>query len=305
MIIGLAIVCAETAGSLEQLQGRSVLGHCLDRARRALPSLPVMIVAPEASEDLGTYCTRALLPYRQDGLIDAVRQTGWDAVICLDADQIFTDHNALQIALGLMRTGQFELVTTNGNKAHPKGTGVTAFRTTAFDGTETAWPRPTDLPGLAAAYTGTGAYVMPFEGGTPAPELDLRAGADRALTKALLEFADADPAGIPLDRLIAAARHNTRVSPWKGDSGPLLIAEIGGNHEGNFDVAKAMAASALRSGADCVKFQLYTGKTLVSPVESPVRHRHFQKFELTREQHIYLAEMCREAGVSYVSSVWD
>lgn len=92
---------------------------------------------------------------------------------------------------------------------------------------------------------------------------------------------------------------------WRGAVGPLLIAEIGGNHEGDFEVAKAMTTFAISSGADCVKFQLYRGETLVSPVESPDRHRHFQRFELTREQHIQLAEMCVAANVSYLASVWD
>jgi N-acetylneuraminate synthase/N,N'-diacetyllegionaminate synthase len=94
-------------------------------------------------------------------------------------------------------------------------------------------------------------------------------------------------------------------SPWNGKTGPFLIAEIGGNHEGNFEVAKAMCQLAIDSGTDCIKFQIYHGDTLVSPVESPDRHKHFQKFELTREQHVYLAEMCSEAGLVYCSSVWD
>ena len=93
--------------------------------------------------------------------------------------------------------------------------------------------------------------------------------------------------------------------PWQGRFGPLLIAEIGGNHEGDFDAALRMTDLAISSGADVVKFQIYTGDTLVSPVESPDRHRHFQRFELTPEQHIALAERCRAAGRIYNASVWD
>jgi len=86
---------------------------------------------------------------------------------------------------------------------------------------------------------------------------------------------------------------------------PFLISEIGGNHEGSFESAKKMAQLAIDAGSDCVKFQLYTGNGLVSSVESPERNQHFKKFELLRDQHIYLAQMCREAGVSYNASVWD
>jgi N-acetylneuraminate synthase/N,N'-diacetyllegionaminate synthase len=94
-------------------------------------------------------------------------------------------------------------------------------------------------------------------------------------------------------------------SPWSGAHGPLLIAEIGGNHEGDFPYARRLTELAITSGADAVKFQLYTGATLVNALESPDRHQHFKRFELPREQHLELAGMCRTAGVAYLASVWD
>ena len=94
-------------------------------------------------------------------------------------------------------------------------------------------------------------------------------------------------------------------APWVAGRLPLLIAEIGGNHEGDFDAASRLCDLAIRSGADYVKFQIYTGDSLVSARESPDRHRHFQRFELSPEQHIALAQRCRDAGVGYCASVWD
>ena len=92
---------------------------------------------------------------------------------------------------------------------------------------------------------------------------------------------------------------------FKGKHGPLLIAEIGGNHEGNFEYAKKLCQLAIDSDVDYVKFQIYTGDKLVSKLESPNRNKHFKKFELTKENHIYLAEMIKGAGLLYTSSVWD
>lgn len=94
-------------------------------------------------------------------------------------------------------------------------------------------------------------------------------------------------------------------SIWLGKNGPMLIAEIGGNHEGNFEYAKKLTKLAIKSGVDVVKFQIYTGNTLVNKVISPSRHEHFKKFQLKKDQHIYLAEMCRRNGVKYLASVWD
>jgi len=90
-----------------------------------------------------------------------------------------------------------------------------------------------------------------------------------------------------------------------GKYGPLLIAEIGGNHEGNFEYAKELCRLAAGTEADYVKFQIYTGETLVSTLESPSRVKHFKKFQLNREQHIYLAQMVLDAGKKYTASVWS
>ncbi len=94
-------------------------------------------------------------------------------------------------------------------------------------------------------------------------------------------------------------------SPWTGKHGPLLIAEIGGNHEGDFDYALALTQLAIDADVDYIKFQLYSGNSLVSPVENPIRNKHFKKFELSREQYIQLAQMCEAAGKKFMASVWN
>ena len=92
---------------------------------------------------------------------------------------------------------------------------------------------------------------------------------------------------------------------WQGKNGPLLIAEIGGNHEGNFNYAKQLTRQAIKSGVDVIKYQLYTGDGIVNKKISPERNKHFKKFELTKQQHIQLAKMCINAGVQYNASIWD
>lgn len=90
-----------------------------------------------------------------------------------------------------------------------------------------------------------------------------------------------------------------------GKYGPLLIAEIGGNHEGDFEYAKKLTQLAIESDADVIKFQMYSGDTLVNPIEDPSRHKHFQRFELSREQYIELAQKVTKAGKKFMASVWD
>ncbi|WP_166382081.1 MULTISPECIES: N-acetylneuraminate synthase family protein [unclassified Polaribacter] len=95
------------------------------------------------------------------------------------------------------------------------------------------------------------------------------------------------------------------INKFKGKHGPLLIAEIGGNHEGNFEYALELTKLAIDADVDYIKYQMYSGDTLVSQQESPVRNKHFKKFELSKEQYIQLAELCEANNVGFMASVWD
>jgi N,N'-diacetyllegionaminate synthase len=86
---------------------------------------------------------------------------------------------------------------------------------------------------------------------------------------------------------------------------PLLIAEIGGNHEGNFDYALQLVDLALTTPVDYVKFQIYSGDALVSSVEDPDRNAHFKKFELSIAQHEEIIQKILQSGKKYLASVWD
>jgi N-acetylneuraminate synthase/N,N'-diacetyllegionaminate synthase len=92
---------------------------------------------------------------------------------------------------------------------------------------------------------------------------------------------------------------------WAGRHGPLLVAEIGGNHEGDLAYARDLTAAAIEAGVDVVKFQVYYADDLVNPRESPDRHAHFRRFEFAPDQHLALAEQCRAGGVEYSASVWS
>jgi len=95
------------------------------------------------------------------------------------------------------------------------------------------------------------------------------------------------------------------MNAWRGKHGPFLIAEIGGNHEGDFGYATELAKQACDSGVDAVKFQIYTGDSLVSKVEDPIRNAHFKRFELSKKEYVSLAELCFDKKVIFAASVWD
>ena len=85
----------------------------------------------------------------------------------------------------------------------------------------------------------------------------------------------------------------------------FIIAEIGGNHEGDFDYAKKLLLDAAKSGADAVKFQIYKADKIVSRLEGEARNKHFKKFEMTDEQFVELAKLAEKNNIMFMASLWD
>jgi N-acetylneuraminate synthase/N,N'-diacetyllegionaminate synthase len=92
---------------------------------------------------------------------------------------------------------------------------------------------------------------------------------------------------------------------FKGKFGPLLIAEIGGNHQGNFNKAIRLTKEAISTGVDYIKFQMYSGEGIVSKNIDEERYNHFNGLSLTVEEYIYLAELCKNNNVGFMASVWN
>lgn len=98
---------------------------------------------------------------------------------------------------------------------------------------------------------------------------------------------------------------------------PKIIAEIGCNHKGDFEIAKELILLAKLSGADYAKFQKRNNKELLtseqynSPHPNEMHaygktygeHREFLEFSL--KQHAELKKFCENNGIGYASSVWD
>jgi N,N'-diacetyllegionaminate synthase len=85
----------------------------------------------------------------------------------------------------------------------------------------------------------------------------------------------------------------------------FIIAEVGGNHEGNFEYAKKLLLDVVKTGADAIKFQIYQGDKLVSQIEDPKRNKHFKKFELTEKQWIDLIRLAKKNNIVFMASIWD
>ena len=83
------------------------------------------------------------------------------------------------------------------------------------------------------------------------------------------------------------------------------IAEIGGNHQGDFKKAVDYIDLAYDAGLSTVKFQIYCGETLVNKKIDPSRVEHFNKFSFSIDEYIKLASYTRKLGLEFAASIWD
>jgi N,N'-diacetyllegionaminate synthase len=85
----------------------------------------------------------------------------------------------------------------------------------------------------------------------------------------------------------------------------ILIAEVGGNHDGDLERAYSLARLAAEHGADIVKFQTYRAEGLVNRRVSPDRYEHYRRLELPLEEWPNLSRFVQSLGCHFMSSVWD
>jgi N,N'-diacetyllegionaminate synthase len=97
----------------------------------------------------------------------------------------------------------------------------------------------------------------------------------------------------------------------------FVIAEAGVNHNGSIELAKKMIDKAKDAGADCIKFQTFVSRNIVSKNAGKAEYQKKQtdinesqldmlkKLELSFDEFIELSEYCREKDIEFLSTAFD
>jgi len=98
---------------------------------------------------------------------------------------------------------------------------------------------------------------------------------------------------------------------------PIVIAEIGCNHKGDFQIALNLIKMAKDCGADVAKFQKRNIRKLLNEDQYNAPHpnmyhsygntygEHREFLEFTQDQHRELKKYCENLEIKYSTSVWD
>lgn len=100
-------------------------------------------------------------------------------------------------------------------------------------------------------------------------------------------------------------------------SSVYIVAEIGCNHNGDFNLAKRMIEEAYNAGVDAVKFQTFKADSLISKYapkadyqikttgNSESQLEMTRKLELSYKEYIKLEEYCKSLGLDVFSTPFD
>ena len=96
---------------------------------------------------------------------------------------------------------------------------------------------------------------------------------------------------------------------------PLLIAEIGINHNGNLDTAKKLINIAKQSNFDCVKFQKRDNTICIPESQKNIMREtpwgmisyldYKNKIEFSINQYKQIDKYCKKLKIKWFASNWD
>jgi sialic acid synthase SpsE len=88
---------------------------------------------------------------------------------------------------------------------------------------------------------------------------------------------------------------------WEGTMSrkTIVIAEIGENHHGAWDIAAEMVRQAALNGADIVKFQSYLGSQFLP--DDP-EYDWFQRVALPDDKHFEFKKLAEDSGIEFMSA---
>jgi N,N'-diacetyllegionaminate synthase len=97
------------------------------------------------------------------------------------------------------------------------------------------------------------------------------------------------------------------------DAPTYVIAEVGANHNGDMALCRRLIDAAREAGADAVKFQSWTKRSLVSTAEyarntryaagtAPTLEEAVERYQMTPSGFREVAKHCRAVGITFFSS---
>jgi sialic acid synthase SpsE/spore coat polysaccharide biosynthesis protein SpsF (cytidylyltransferase family) len=304
---------------LKKINDREILGYIIDGLRKTHRITNIIIATSSelADDPLESFarienvdCYRGSLDNVSERFLNAAKKSELDFAVRINGDNLFVNPSLVDNIVKKAIEGE-EFVSNVPGRTFPKGMSVEVVKTSAYAKLYPLFYENSHFEHVTQyLYQHDEKIKCYCVENTTYPriagkQIAIDTQFDFDLAERVIKNLKCAIESVDLEQLYKTYNECENEMNFKGKHGPLLIAEIGGNHEGDFEYAKKLTELAIASDSDFIKFQIYSGNSLVNPVQSPDRHKHFKKFELGREKYVELAKMITNAGKRFMASIWD
>jgi len=92
-----------------------------------------------------------------------------------------------------------------------------------------------------------------------------------------------------------------------------IIAEVGGNHDGELNQALILIYEAKKAGANAIKFQIYNADKLVHPNEPALKQAkgytkqidRFKDLQFSHNEWMEIIQVCNDEGIDFMATCFD
>ena len=312
--------------SLMEINGKKLIENINDNIKDNYPNLSLIVATSTDKTDdkIETFCKNSFIPcFRGDlnnvseRFLNCATKHNLDYAIRLNGDNLFLEPFLLNEMINKIYSGNFDFISNVPGRTYPYGLSLEILKIEFYKVIfgkiisqrdkehVTSWLYDNENFGTRFYFKNQQfKNLNKFK-------ISIDDHQDVNLAKKIISYNNGSTS-ISLSKLSEFKKINSKypdlnfqTNIWSGKHGPMLIAEIGGNHEGNAEYANKLIDLAIESGVDCIKFQLYKADSIVNKSISSDRYSHFKKFELSKNKHIEFANKIKSNGMIYNSSVWD
>ena len=203
--------------AMRGLLGRPVLGHVVDRLRRARDLEGLLVATSDRRDDdvvaewaaaEGLDLHRGALDDLAGRILEAGRAARAEAVVRISGDSPLIDPAIVDRAVGLYRTAGADLVTNVFPRSYPRGQSVEVISLAALARAHAAMTAASEREHVTPWFYAhpSRARIVSFEAPDPHPGLQLSVDTadDLARVEAVLRHLGAEPAAHGLDAILAA-----------------------------------------------------------------------------------------------------
>lgn len=304
---------------LKLIQNKPLLSHTIERLQLSKKVDKIILATSDSVEDNpletfaeqeGITCYRGSLDNVAERFLNAGLTESADYLVRINGDNVFVDHLLLDSMLEVTLRG-YDFVSNVQERTFPSGMSIEIVSLALYKTLFSKFSKDEHFEHVTLyLYQNLNEIRHNFfkNKSVRIPQgmnLAVDTSYDFKLVTRMLDELGTGYGKTELKEIVKVYKNVKDKMNFDGKHGPLLIAEIGGNHEGDFEYAKKLTELAIESDSDFIKFQIYSGDTLVNKHVCPVRNKHFKKFELSKEHYIELAKKVKDSGKKFMASIWD